>query len=127
LSKGGPRVLRPDARIAPELIQHQELLLEEGHCFRHQALAVCHQGARGANMLGASSLSTLVQMVASGFGVTLLPEISTGFELAHSGIRLIRFTEPEPTRMLGLAWRRSSPRKAEFRLLGELVTRVWEV
>lgn len=114
-------------RVAPEQLHDERLLLlEEGHCLRDQALAICALSQiNGSDILGASSLSTLVQMVASGFGVTLLPEISTTYETTQGGIRLVRFTEPEPTRMLGLAWRRSSPRKAEFNVLGELIKDVW--
>lgn len=122
----GDRVY-PEARVSPEVLRNERLLLlEEGHCFRDQALAVCRLGPlSGADVLGASSLSTLVQMVASGFGVTLLPEISASYESARGGVRLVRFTDPEPERTLGVAWRRSSPRKAEFTILGELIRDVW--
>jgi LysR family hydrogen peroxide-inducible transcriptional activator len=122
LAVPAPTAIATDARIDPAMLGTETLLLlEEGHCFRDQALAICHtRPVGGAGLLGASSLSTLVQMVASGFGVTLLPELSLPYETAR-GIRLIRFNDPEPARLLGLAWRKSSPRKDEFRALGALI------
>lgn len=109
-----------------ELLRNSRLLLlEEGHCFRDQALSLCHRpGGETVDTLGASSLSTIVQMVASGMGVTLLPEMSVAVEAREGDLRLLRFAEPEPTRVVGLAWRDSSPRREEFALFGELVAEV---
>ncbi|CAA7627948.1 HTH-type transcriptional regulator EstR [Candidatus Terasakiella magnetica] len=95
------------------------LLLEEGHCLRDHALAACSLPApsRGDGML-ATSLGTLVQMVANGLGVTLLPRLAVDCGIL-AGTALI--TVPLAgggSRQLGLAWRRSSARQAEFRLLG---------
>ena len=98
------------------------LLLEEGHCFRDQALSLCHRpGGEAVDTLGASSLTTIVQMVSSGMGVTLLPEMSIPVEARDGGIRLARFESPEPARSIGLAWRESSPRAIEFLQLGTLI------
>lgn len=110
-------------RITPEMIRNDRLLLlEEGHCLRDQALAVCNLIPPGSkDTLGASNLSTLVQLVASGFGITLLPELSIALETGHGDVRLIRFADPEPRRLLGLAWRRTSPRKRDFAELGGLI------
>lgn len=98
------------------------LLLEEGHCLRDQALSYCRL-PRVGNMdtFGASSLATLVQMVANDMGLTLLPEISVELETARATVRLMRFEEPEPKRVLGLAWRSTSPRKRDFADLGRLI------
>ncbi|MFM2422881.1 MAG: hypothetical protein RL291_1411 [Pseudomonadota bacterium] len=111
------------AQISPELIRNDRLLLlEEGHCLRDQALNVCNLVPSGRNdRLGASSLSTLVQMVARGLGLTLLPEISIAHETARSEVKLVRFQNPEPKRTIGLAWRRTSPRKRDFLALGGLI------
>jgi LysR family hydrogen peroxide-inducible transcriptional activator len=99
------------------------LLLEDGHCLRDQALSVCHQaGARETEGVRASSLSTLVQMVEGGLGVTLLPASAAAVE-GRGELALLRFRAPEPSRELGLVWRRSSSRGDEFRLLGELLRR----
>ena len=61
-------------------------------------------------------------MVANGLGITVLPEISLAFEVHDPRIALLRFPEPEPTRAVALAWRRSSPRKRDFVELGKLLT-----
>lgn len=99
------------------------LLLEEGHCLRDQALAVCSRGgAREDSGMRATSLSTLLQMVANGLGATLLPERATRVELRPDlGMGARRFRKPAPGRTVGLAWRRGSARADEFRLLGELL------
>ncbi len=111
-------------RATADLLQGDRLLLlEEGHCFRDQALAFCNlQRVENINTFGASSLSTLVQMVANGLGMTLLPELSVPLEAQRSDIHLMRFADPEPRRTIGLAWRRTSPRKRHFVELGRMVT-----
>jgi LysR family transcriptional regulator, hydrogen peroxide-inducible genes activator len=63
-----------------------------------------------------------MQMVANGYGVTLLPEIAAGVEVRDGRVKLLRFAEPQPARIVGLAWRRTSPRKRDFAALGEIVT-----
>ncbi len=114
----GARFRATNALIARERL----LLLEEGHCLRDQALAYCDlRQASGIDTFGASSLSTLVEMVAAGFGVTLLPEICLAVEARGRDLDLARFEEPEPSRVLGLAWRATSPRKHDFRELARLV------
>ena len=86
------------------------LLLEEGHCLRDQALSVCQlAGASERTGFRATSLETLRQMVAAGVGVTLLPELSVRPPVPNSpGIRLLRFTEPVPSRRIAMFWRRST-------------------
>ena len=98
------------------------LLLEEGHCLRDQALSYCHMLTPEARKsFGASSLATIVQMVANGYGITLLPEMAIASEVHRGDIRLLRFRAPEPKREIGLAWRKTSPRKADFEQLAELL------
>jgi LysR family hydrogen peroxide-inducible transcriptional activator len=70
---------------------------------------------------GTSSLSTIVQMVSNGLGLTLLPELSLELESKHGQIRLMRFADPEPKRTLGLAWRKSSSRRHDFAAFGKLI------
>lgn len=113
-------------RATPEhLKQDRLLLLEEGHCLRDQALAFCQlRQVDSINTFGASSLSTIVQMVANGLGLTLLPEISVELETKHADVRLMRFADPEPSRQLGLAWRSTCPRKRDFIELGKLIVSV---
>ena len=86
------------------------LLLEEGHCFRDQALSFCKLPARGAReIMEGSSLATLVQMVGAGFGVTLIPEMAVPVETRSAEVAIARLPEPRPRRTIGMVWRRSSP------------------
>src|SRR5262245_22321890 len=115
---------RPErARVAAREIDPQRLiLLEEGHCLRDQALAYCASARRDSLMgLGATSLATVMQMVANGYGVTLVPRVAVDVEVRDERVKLLRFAEPEPGRAIGLAWRRTSPRKIDFVALGQLV------
>jgi LysR family hydrogen peroxide-inducible transcriptional activator len=112
-----PANVRVDARdIDPQRL----ILLEEGHCLRDQALAFCSNARRDVS-LGATSLATVMQMVANGYGVTLLPRVAVEVELRDERVKLLRFSEPEPGRTVGLAWRRTSPRKDDFAALGQIV------
>ncbi len=102
--------------------QRRLILLEEGHCLRDQALAFCASPRRDAPAgLGATSLATVMQMVANGYGVTLVPEVAVDVEVRDSRVKLLRFADPEPARTVGLAWRRTSPRKQDFVALGNAV------
>ena len=71
--------------------------------------------------LGAASLATIMQMVANGYAVTLLPEVAIDAEVRDERIKLLRFAAPEPSRTIGLAFRRTTPRKQDFVALGRLV------
>jgi LysR family transcriptional regulator, hydrogen peroxide-inducible genes activator len=110
-------------RATPDLLkQDRLLLLEEGHCLRDQALAFCSlRRVDNIDTFGASNLSTLVQMVSNGLGFTLLPQLAVDLEGRRGDIKLMRFTDPEPRRVIGLAWRKTSPRKRHFAELGKLV------
>ena len=109
---------RVDAR---DIEQDRLILLEEGHCLRDQALAFCAPLREAPAGLGATSLSTVMQMVANGYGVTLLPKIALDVEQRDERVKLLRFRDPEPARTVGLAWRRTSARKADFAALGQIV------
>lgn len=86
------------------------LLLEEGHCFRDQALAFCGTPSNlPRESMEGSSLSTLVQMVASGLGVTLIPEMAVALETRSADVSVAHFKRPEPTRTIGMVWRKSTP------------------
>jgi LysR family hydrogen peroxide-inducible transcriptional activator len=86
------------------------LLLEEGHCFRNQALSFCGlQSASRREALEASSLSTLVQMVKAGIGVTLIPEMAVASEAGSGRVSFARFEDPQPSRTIGMVWRTTSP------------------
>jgi LysR family hydrogen peroxide-inducible transcriptional activator len=103
------------------------LLLEDGHCLRDQALQACGfargEAPRGAGeAFAATSLHTLVQMVAGGLGVTLLPRIAVAAGIAEgTGVVLRPLVGPGAHRMLGLAWRPDTPRAADYRAIGPVL------
>lgn len=98
------------------------LLLEEGHCFRDQALSFCKlSSATPRDGLDGSSLTTLVQMVGAGLGVTLIPEMAVPVETPAARVSIARFAEPQPTRTIGMVWRNSSPLSEQFRHFSETV------
>ncbi len=121
------RRLSARVRATKDLLEHERLLLlEEGHCLRDQALTYCSlQQVSTVNTFGVSSLSTIVEMVAAGYGITLLPEMCLNVEARAREIGLTRFVDPEPHRTVGLAWRTTSARVADFRELGRLIKVAW--
>ncbi len=107
------------ASLAP----YRLLLLEEGHCLRDQALSACNSADKEMQAsLGATSLATLIELVAAGMGVTLLPELCLPSVHEDSRIRVVPFRGAAPYRTVGLAWRKSSGQKTTFRRLAELIT-----
>jgi LysR family transcriptional regulator, hydrogen peroxide-inducible genes activator len=110
------------ARVSKGDVDARELvLLEEGHCLRDQALIYCGERDPVHDRLGATSLATVLQMVANGYGVTLLPEVAVDVEMRDEHVKLLRFVEPQPGRRIGLAWRSTSPRKTDFWELGQIL------
>jgi LysR family hydrogen peroxide-inducible transcriptional activator len=102
------------------------LLLDEGHCLRDQALAVCAQGQeRRLVNFGATSMTTLLQMVVNGMGLTLLPEIAVPAETKSlRGLSITPFAEPMPYRDIALFWRKSSKRLPDFGALAQSIQAV---
>jgi len=111
--------------VAPESPELERLmLLEEGHCLRDQALAIC--GAvrpKAMASFGATSLTTLLQMVAHGQGITLIPEMAAASG-GMDGIRVVPFAKPEPARAIGMAWRRNSSRQKDCQALARFLADV---
>jgi LysR family hydrogen peroxide-inducible transcriptional activator len=98
------------------------LLLEEGHCFRDQALTFCNmQSSLRRRALDASSLSTLVQMVGAGMGVTLIPEMAVAVETRSASVSVARFNDPQPSRTIGMIWRKTSPLAGLLLRLSEVI------
>ena len=121
----GASLLKKRGRLSEKDLEDETvLLLEDGHCLRDQALAVCERGGAVESMeVRATSLPTLVQMVAGGMGVTLLPEAAADALVQPRGpVEVAALGKPPPGRTLGLAWRTSSARLREFRLLAEVMT-----
>ena len=106
-----------------DLREMQLLLLEEGHCFRDQALSFCEIPQNAPReLLDASSLSTLVQMVNAGIGVTLLPEMAVPIETRSAKVDVARFPAPQPQRTIGMVWRRNNPMAEKLSQIAGVVT-----
>ena len=121
-------LVRPDAdRMNPvpssEMLREMRLLLlEEGHCFRDQALSFCHMTTSPQrDLMEGSSLSTLVQMVGAGIGVTLIPEMAVASETALARVSTARLAAPRPTRTIGMVWRKTNPLSEHFIRIGGIV------
>jgi LysR family hydrogen peroxide-inducible transcriptional activator len=98
------------------------LLLEEGHCFRDQALAFCNlRSGLPRDGLDGSALSTLVQMVGAGIGVTLIPDMAVGVETSAAQVSVARFDAPAPTRTVGMIWRKSNPLAEQLTMVSDIV------
>jgi LysR family transcriptional regulator, hydrogen peroxide-inducible genes activator len=100
------------------------LLLEDGHCLRDQALAICANAGATEADYRATSLATLVQMVGTSSGVTLLPTLSLAVENRRSHLAIRPFVRPVPGRTLALVWRRGSALKTTLEGVGKIVRSV---
>ena len=107
----------------PEMLKEMRLLLlEEGHCFRDQALTFCKMGSSNTqDVMDGNSLTTLVQMVAAGFGVTLIPEMAAEFEGRIPNISIAKFHKNPPKRKIGMVWRRNSPLQDKYIEIAQIV------
>jgi LysR family hydrogen peroxide-inducible transcriptional activator len=118
LPKGHP--LARKKRIEPsDLTGEDVLLLDEGHCFREQALSLCSNAGAAETPFRATSLATLSQMVSSGAGITLLPSMAVPVENRRSQLEVRPFSKPVPARTIALVWRPSSPFAAAFATLAK--------
>lgn len=121
-------LVRPDidaARPVPDakdLAKMQLLLLEEGHCFRDQALSFCNiRSGLPREGLDGSSLSTLVQLVGAGIGVTLIPQMAVGVETQSADVSVAAFSDPKPKRTIGMIWRKTSPLSDQLMEIADIV------
>jgi LysR family hydrogen peroxide-inducible transcriptional activator len=105
------------------LANERMLLLEEGHCLRDHALAVCDlAGATERRGFRATTLETLRHMVAAGVGMTLLPALALRAPVTPSpSVMVRRFTPPAPSRRIALCWRRSSAHRDLLPRLADVV------
>lgn len=108
---------------SPQTLQTMRLLLlEEGHCFRDQALSFCQMDAtRPGALMEGSSLSTLVQMVGAGMGVTLIPDMAVDMETRSADVAIARFPALRPRRTIGMVWRKSNPLAEQLMEMGAIV------
>jgi LysR family hydrogen peroxide-inducible transcriptional activator len=109
----------PDEKLLREM---RLLLLEEGHCFREQALSFCHmRSIQPREGLDGSSLSTLVQMVGAGIGVTLIPEMAVAVETNSAPVSIARFKGKQPSRTICMIWRKASPLAEQLLQISDIV------
>ena len=108
---------------SPESLNEMKLLLlEEGHCFRDQALSFCKIGpATPREVLDGNTLSTLVQMVSAGIGVTLIPEMAIDIETRSANVSIARFGELKPQRTIGMVFRKTNPLAEQLRQIAEVI------
>jgi LysR family transcriptional regulator, hydrogen peroxide-inducible genes activator len=104
-----------------ELRGAEVLLLEEGHCFRDQALEVCSAARAHEGEFRATSLTTLVQMVAGGAGITMLPSVAVATEAGRAGLRVRALASSRAHRTIALVWRRRSPLGPALRQVAQAV------
>ena len=111
---------------ANDLADQDVLLLEDGHCLRDHALSVCRlPSKRKGTDVTATSLQTLVHMVAGGLGVSLIPKLAANAGVtAGADVALRAFDTPMIGRQIGIAWRAGSPRAAEAQMVGDVVRHV---
>ncbi|SDD85531.1 MULTISPECIES: hydrogen peroxide-inducible genes activator [Kordiimonas] len=109
-----------------ELDEKRLMLLEEGHCLRDHALEACQLLGRGARReMAGTSLNTILQMVAAGHGITLLPGMAVEAGLTEgTGVEVLPFADIVPTRTIGLIWRKTNPRASTFEALGRVIKEV---
>ena len=107
-----------------ELTNMKLLLLEEGHCLRSQTLQFCKINSVPKNIMEGTTLTTLVQMVGAGIGVTLIPEISVPLETKSARVSISRFQQQKPKRTIGLAWRKSNPLTRQFSAIVSLLKNI---
>jgi len=106
-----------------ELDNNRLMLLEEGHCLRDHALDACQLlGSKARRELSGTSLPTILQMVAAGRGTTLLPQMAVDAGITNGvNVDILPFSDINPTRTVGLIWRKTNPREPTFRALGKVI------
>ena len=122
----GHRLMKGTAPASPSVLEGATVfLLEDGHCFRDQALAFC--GATGAHEAGlsATGLSTLIQMVGTGQGVTLLPQMAVAVENRRGQLAVRAFKRPAPTRAIVLGWRKGSALAHPLTAVADVIRKAW--
>jgi LysR family hydrogen peroxide-inducible transcriptional activator len=122
---GHPLGVRTTPATPRELAGASVLLLDDGHCFRDQALDWCTRARASELDYRATSLPTLAQMVADGAGVTLLPALSVAVETQRRALRVRPFGPPAPGRTIALVWRRGTPLEPALRAVATTIADVY--
>jgi LysR family transcriptional regulator, hydrogen peroxide-inducible genes activator len=116
--------LRSPAELR-DIRKHDVLLLDEGHCMRDQVLSLCAKTKAHEGEFRATSLSTLVQMVADRAGITLLPKLSVPTEARRAKLKIRAFAEPAPHRTIALVWRKTSALGPALRRVARVIRRAY--
>lgn len=120
ISDNGKPIPKPDS-----LHEMHLLLLEEGHCFRDQALSFCNiSKIQTRELMDASSLSTLVQMVAAGIGITLIPQMAASLETRSASVEMLQFNINPPKRSVGMIWRKNTPLETHLEKIAKIFTKI---
>jgi LysR family hydrogen peroxide-inducible transcriptional activator len=122
---GHPLGVRTAPATPRDLAGTNVLLLDDGHCFREQALAWCERARATELDFRATSLPTLTQMVADGAGVTLLPALAVPTETRRGELRVRPFAPPAPGRTIALVWRRGTPVGPALRAVAKTIADVY--
>jgi LysR family hydrogen peroxide-inducible transcriptional activator len=122
---GHPLGVRTTPATARDVAGTDVLLLDDGHCFRDQALAWCTRAHTTELDFRATSLPTLTQMVADGAGVTLLPTLAVATETRRAELRIRPFAAPAPGRTIALVWRRATPVAPALRVIAKTIQEVY--
>jgi len=122
---GHPLGVKTTPARARDLDSVPVLLLEDGHCFRDQALAWCTRARAEELDFRATSLGTLTQMVAAGAGVTLLPRLALATETRRAKVRTRSFAEPVPGRTIALVWRRGTALASALRIVARTIKEMY--
>jgi len=118
----GHTVARAKTRVTPDVLHDERvLLLDDGHCFRDQVIGLCARAGAEESSFRATSLSTLVQMVSTTGGITLLPTIALPVENRRGQLTVRPFASPGPGRTLALVWRRGSALRAPLERIARTI------
>ena len=116
--------LADETTLSVDQLRGEELLLlEDGHCLREHALEACQlKDAQVSVPYQATTLNTIVQMVANGIGITVLPKMAVEANLLQgTDVQVRHFDSEGISRVIGLMWRKKTPRRSQFRLLGDFL------
>jgi LysR family hydrogen peroxide-inducible transcriptional activator len=112
---------------AAELADATVLVLQEEHCLGEQSVAFCSRTSANVDAFRGTSLTTLVQMVAGGAGVSLIPELALPHEVTHAHLRVRRFSGNAPGRTIGLVWRRQYAFDAALRRVAATIREAYPI
>jgi LysR family hydrogen peroxide-inducible transcriptional activator len=110
-----------------DLSNEKFLVLQEGHCFRNQTLAYCKRQPDDPNIVfQGASLHSVIELAACGIGIAFIPKMAIS-EVPKDRVKILRFSDPEPTRQLGMVWRVSAPFAPSQQAVAKGIKAVWRL